>query len=359
MRGAHLLDHQHGGLPGGGEGWLDFSVNLSPLPLPLPEISIAACNPGAYPSVDGREVRVFYRERFGLDASCVMPLNGAIEGIYLLPRALGLKRVLIPQPSFFDYARACALAGGEVVGLPLDAASGFGFPDIGEVSTALQGCDALFTANPNNPTGTMFPKELVLELAGRFPKKLFIVDEAFIQFTEGFPGNSLMALAGSLENVVVVHSLTKFYALAGLRLGAVIANSGMIGRLYGHKEPWTVNAVAESVARCLLQCGPYEEAVVSLVRAGRRFIAEAIAGRPAIRLFGGSANFFLAELSPEFEPGAVAGQLAMRRLYVRDCRNFAALDGNFIRFSIRRPEENLRLVEALVEMAPTAGGSGA
>lgn len=358
MSGTHLLAHRHGGAPEEREGLLDFSVNVSPLPLPLPELSFPFFDPGAYPSVEGRGIREFYAGRFGIDERCILPLNGAIEGIYLLPRALGLKRVLIPQPSFFDYGRACRLAGAEVSRLWLSAGDGFAFPDIESTAAALEGCDALFAANPNNPTGTMLPKEQLLALACRFPDKQFIVDEAFIQFTDGFPGNSLMFGTEAFRNIVVVHSLTKFYAVPGLRLGAIVSHPDTVGKLYGHKEPWTVNAVAESVARHLAGCGDYERELLELVKTGRSLLSRMLGDASAVRLYGGSANFFLASLPEGAAPGTAFSALAERGVFVRECANFEGLGPAWFRFAIRSVEENLRLVAALGGLFPLRQGAG-
>ncbi|RXK88356.1 threonine-phosphate decarboxylase [Chlorobaculum sp. 24CR] len=356
MSGDHLLAHCHGDRTGelaGGGAVLDFSVNLAPVAPPLPELS-ASIPLAPYPSMDGRGVRDFYVARFGLDRECVLATNGAIEGLYLLPRALGLKRVLVPQPSFFDYGRACRLAGAEVIPLALSEADGFAFPGIDELAEALAGCDALLAGSPNNPTGTLIPKELLLALACRFPEKQFIVDEAFIQFTESFPSNSLMPEIRAFRNIVVIHSLTKFYAIAGLRLGAIVAHPSMIERLYGHKEPWTVNAVAEYVASKLPHCGEYEAEVRSIVREGRRQIASGLAGNSAITLYGGAANFFFASVADGLTLDALVAHLRLRGILVRDCRNFEGVLPKYFRFCIRTSDENRRLIEALNDFAESS-----
>lgn len=353
MSGDHLLAHCHGDRTGelaGGGAALDFSVNLAPVEPPLSALS-ASIPLAPYPSMDGRGVRDFYVACFGLDPECVLATNGAIEAIYLVPRALGLKRVLVPQPSFFDYGRACRLAGAEVVPLALSEADGFAFPGIDELAEALAGCDALLAGSPNNPTGTLIPKELLLALACRFPEKQFIIDEAFIQFTEDFPSNSLMPEIRAFRNIVVIHSLTKFYAIAGLRLGAIVAHPSMIERLYGHKEPWTVNVVAEHAARLLLHCGEYEEEVRSIVREGRRQIADGLAGNSAITLYGGAANFFFASVADGLTLDDLVAHLRLRGILVRDCRNFEGVPPRFFRFCIRTSDENRRLIEALNDFA--------
>lgn len=354
MSGDHLLAHRHGDRAGelaGGGAALDFSVNLAPLAPPLDSLLPPSISLAAYPSMDGRGVRDFYVVRFGLDPECVLATNGAIEAIYLVPRALGLKRVLVPQPSFFDYGRACRLASAEVVPLALSESGSFAFPGIDALAEALAGCDAMMVGNPNNPTGTLIPKELLLALACRFPEKQFIIDEAFIQFTEDFPSNSLMPEIRAFRNIVVIHSLTKFYAIAGLRLGAIVAHPSMIEKLYGHKEPWTVNVVAEHAAGLLLHCGGFEERVRSIVHEGRRQIADGLAGNSAISLFGGAANFFFASVADGLALDALLGFLRSRGILVRDCRNFEGIAPVYFRFCIRTSDENRCLIEALNEFA--------
>ncbi|NTV66750.1 MAG: threonine-phosphate decarboxylase [Chlorobaculum sp.] len=357
MSGDHLLAHRHGDRTGelaGGGAVLDFSVNLAPAAPPLSELSFSSIPLAAYPSMDGRGVRDFYAARFGLDPECVLATNGAIEAIYLLPRALGLKRVLVPQPSFFDYGRACRLASAEVVPLALSESGSFAFPGIDALAEALAGCDAMMVGSPNNPTGILIPKELLLALACRFPDKTFIIDEAFIQFTEEFPSNSLMPEIRAFKNIVVIHSLTKFYAIAGLRLGAIVAHPSMIERLYVHKEPWTVNAVAEHAASKLLHCGEYEREVRSIVREGRRQIADGLAGNSAITLHGGAANFFFASVTGGLALDDLVAHLRLRGILVRDCRNFEGIAPVYFRFCIRKTDENRWLIEALNDFAESS-----
>ena len=354
MNHDHLLAHRHGDRSGDrlkSPISLDFSVNIAPIKPPLEELFSTALALAPYPSMDGYGVREFYVERFGFERQCVLATNGAIEALYLIPRALGLKRVLVPQPSFFDYGRACRLAGAEVVPLTLEVSNGFAFPDIGTVASALEGCDALMAGSPNNPTGTLIPKELLLALACRFPDKTFIIDEAFIQFTESCESSTQMFGIRAFRNIAVVHSLTKFYAIAGLRLGAVIAHPSMIRKLYGHKEPWTINAIAERAAGLLTRCGEYEERVRSIVNNGRRQFSDGLAANPLITLYGGTANFFLASVDAQIGLDNLLGYLVERGILVRDCSNFESMQPNYFRFCIRTPKENLRLISALNSFA--------
>ncbi len=355
MTRDNLYYHEHGGEPQrrfvvGHGGLLDFSVNVSPISPELPDVSLSALALDRYPSIDGAGIREFYAGRFGLDEDTVLPLNGAIEGIYLLPRALGFRRVLVPAPSFYDYERASRIAGARVSYLRLEESNGFALPSGAALARELQHVDAFFAANPNNPTGTKFPKEQLLALASRFPDKWFVVDEAFIQYDDEFPDVSLMKDVRAFRNVVVVHSLTKFYALPGLRMGGVVAHPDVIRILLRQKEPWTVNAVAELVARELLHNVAFDEEVRLLMKQEREKIYREVRKIPVFSIRGHAANFFLMQWNSGADLDELLRILMELRIYVRDCRNFPGLEDNYFRCAIRRPEENDLLLEAFAQV---------
>ena len=362
MTRDNLYHHEHGGEPErrfrlNGQALIDFSVNISPMSPVLENTSLNTFSVHQYPSIDGGGIRDFYAAKFGLDAQTVLPLNGAIEGIYLLPRALGIKRALVPFPSFFDYGRACRIAGAEVVSFGLEDQNQFALPSIDTIAGMLHGAGALIAANPNNPTGTRFPKETFLALASRFPDKWFIMDEAFIQFVDDFPDASLMRDVKALKNVMVVHSLTKFYALPGLRLGALIAHPDIVEMLLLYKEPWTVNAIAEAVARELLHCRDFEEDVRSLVGQERAKIFRQMKNIPEVAIKGHGANFFLVQWNAKSDLDDLIGYLIEKGIYVRDCRNFPGLEDNYFRFAIRKPDENDCLLGCLRKAGEEIGVS--
>ncbi|MBF0587123.1 threonine-phosphate decarboxylase [Prosthecochloris sp. N3] len=350
MTRDHLFHHEHGGEPDrrycvGNRPVIDFSVNISPLSPQLPETPLDSFALHRYPAIDGSGLREFYTRRFDLDPDTVLPLNGAVEGIYLIPRALGFKRVMVFAPSFFDYERASRLAGARVTYFRLEEQNQFALPGIEQIAEKMRDVDALFAANPNNPTGTRFPKETLLALASRFPDKWFVIDEAFIQFVDDFPGASLMKDVRAFKNVIVLNSLTKFYALPGLRLGGAMAHPDTIRLLLRFKEPWTVNAIAEAVAAELVHAGDFEQEVRRLITSERAKIFKQVQKMPDIDIRGYAANFFLAHWNSGSSLDELLDYLIEKNMYVRDCRNFPGLEDNYFRFSIRKPEENDLLLE--------------
>ncbi len=341
-----LFSHRHGGA-GYHPDMLDFSVSISPLHPFDAAPGIGTESIRTYPSIDGSGIREFYCRRYGLEKDTVLALNGAIEGIYLLPRAIPLRRMLLFAPSFHDYMRAARITGVETGFVRLDVSTGFAFPAYEELAEILSGYDALFACTPNNPTGTLLSPELIMALASRFQEKWFFVDEAFLQFLPGFEELTLMKHVGAFRNIVVVHSLTKFYSMPGLRLGALVGHPDTIRKLYDFKEPWTVNAIAENAARELAGCTAYEESLYLLIADERKRITDAFYPMKSMRIAGGSANFFLVQWFGKGSFDSLLVSLQGKGIIVRDCRNFDGLEGNYFRFSVRTTEENRILLDAL------------
>ncbi len=328
---------------------LDFSVNLNPLGYPdVVRRRWGELMTGIeqYPSLEGEGIATYLRERLNLPGENVLGANGSTEMIYLIPRALGLRRVSILTPSYHDYYRASVLTGAEVFFVPLSPATAFRPPPQDRLFAALREADALWLGNPNNPTGTFFSREVLSELAQRFPEKWLIVDEAFMPFERTWEQESL-ALAPLLPNVLVIHSLTKFYGLAGLRLGGLTASREVIQRLRAVKEPWTVNSVSEALAPLLLECGDYDAKTRNLVAQERARLLQGIEALDGITCYPGRANFLLCRWDRGPDLDAPIRRLLTRGICVRDCRNFPGLEGGYFRVAVRSPADNDRLLEEL------------
>ena len=333
---------------------LDFSVNVSPLG--VPEEVKAIWNDlfkeiESYPTVDGRGVVHYYEKRFGLDPARILAGNGSTEFIYLAPRSLGLRKVVVINPSFHDYTRASLAAGAELISVELKASAGFAPPDISLLEEALAGCDGLFVGNPNNPTGTVFPRQLLLDLAAAFPSKWLLVDEAFVQFLDQPDTISLIKEQPPPANILVFHSLTKFFALPGLRLGAVVGHPDIISRLRQLKQPWSVNRIAEKVAVKLIDCADYEERVGGLIRRERPRVFHRLKENDAFQPFEPAANFLLARWRQTEELDDFLLFMMRSGIHLRDCRNFPGLEDNYFRMAIRLPEENDRVLSLMQDCA--------
>ncbi|HLC17270.1 MAG TPA: threonine-phosphate decarboxylase CobD [Thermodesulfovibrionia bacterium] len=332
-----------------GQVTLDFSVNLSPLGIPdeimrnWSKMIEAAC---AYPSLEGSSVVRFFTERFGIGSKNILAGNGSTEFIYLIPQALRLKKIAIVNPSFSDYTRAAFNAGADVIPLQLTADNGFTCPEYIEIRNALSKADALFIGNPNNPTGTVYPREILLQLAKEFPSKWIIVDQAFIQFLDNTDATTLIH-HNEYKNILVILSLTKFYCLPGLRIGAVAGHESVIERLQGLKPPWSVNNVAEHCAAQLIHCKEYEYRLKQLINREKDRMYCILKTLKHMLFFKPSANFILGQWQKTENLDDLICFLLRQGIYIRDCRNFSGLEENYFRIAVLTTEENNLLVEAL------------
>ncbi|SPD75883.1 L-threonine O-3-phosphate decarboxylase [uncultured Desulfobacterium sp.] len=328
---------------------LDFSVNLNPSGSPpiirdkWQELFSAI---EGYPSVEGTGIARYYQEKFNIAHENILAGNGSTEMIYLLPRALGLKRVVIITPSYHDYERASFLAGAKVSRHPLISDDGFSKLRADQLITALKSADALWLGRPNNPTGTLPDKGFILEIASQFPEKWVIIDEAFIQFVEDWRDESFIT-GKSLPNIIVIHSLTKIYALAGIRMGALVANSDVISRIKKVKEPWSVNGMAERIAPMLLDCDDYERKSCLEVSTERSRVMRLLQKINGINPVSSAANFILCQWTRTGNLDDLLRHLLFNGAYVRDCRNFPGLEKNYFRVGLRKEKDNDRLLNIL------------
>jgi L-threonine-O-3-phosphate decarboxylase len=358
-------DHIHGGVPLvtferlgiQPRNVVDFSVNVSPLGPPgilLQNWSRLSESIQSYPSVHGEGIAEYYSTRFGLKRETILAGNGSTECIYLVPRALGLKKVCIVTPSFHDYERSCRLAGAEIIEFPLSAAAGFAPPQTESLAVMLKSVDALLLGNPNNPTGTLISVETILELAERFPDKWLLVDEAFIQFVADYPAHTLLTPERIRKNILVFHSLTKIYDLPGIRMGSVIGHAATIRHLKRFKEPWTVNGIAEKAASLLIHCEDYENRLRSLINKERQRFTDALSDLDGLQLFSSPVNYLLAQWQATDNLDSLLKILLTNGYHVRDCRNFRQLAQNYFRFAILNPTENTHLIDLITSSAKAA-----
>jgi threonine-phosphate decarboxylase len=349
--------YRHGGIPAVDldrfglpvQPILDFSVNLNFFGPP----AVVRENWGTlfqtiadYPPVEGDGVARYYQDKFNVASKNFLAGNGSTEMIYLAPRALRLKHAVVVTPSYHDYERASILAGAQIARYRLAPDSGFSHSDEKALIRMLENADAIWIGRPNNPTGILLPKQVILELSERFPQTRFIIDEAFIQFADNWEQESF--LTHELRpNILIIHSITKFYALAGIRLGGIVGHENLIARLRQAKEPWTVNGIADKIAPLLLHCSAYEQETFTANAAERDRMFDRLGTLDGVTPFRPSANFILCQWTRTSTLDHLLHYLLINGMYVRDCRNFPGLEANFFRVGLREPVENDQLISII------------
>lgn len=348
------------------EDLVDFSANINPLGPPewLGEVVMANLEEVEhYPDPECWRLVEAIVERFGTDAERVVVGNGSAEILAALPRVLGVAEAVIPVPSYVDYARAAKEAGLTVKILALEEARDFAL-DTDRVSAGLRGGEVVFIGRPNNPTGSLCAREELVSLVEAHPATWFVVDEAFVEFvTEkgGGPASSADAYQGDagllgidLPNLVVLRSLTKMYAIPGLRLGFAVARARVAEALRRAMVPWSVNVFAQAVGVAALPDHGYVAATRAFVDLERGRLAARLAALPGLHVFPACANYLLVKMSagPADATGPadaadLAEYLLRRGLAIRVCDDFEGLDRKYFRVAVRTSTENDRLLNEM------------
>jgi threonine-phosphate decarboxylase len=339
---------------------LDFSASINPLGVPKRAALLMKEHINAlrhYPEPYAEGLAAYIGKQLGAGEATIICGNGSTELIYLIPRALRPARVLIPAPTFGEYERACASSGAsEAIGYRLRPEDAFDIdPGLfigamsGELGSGPEQCRMAFLCNPNNPTGRLISKKEVLRIADAAVSLscYLVVDEAFIDFC---PAGSVVAEVARNPYLIVLRSLTKFYALSGIRIGYGVFHPSVGEKIRACKEPWTVNTLAQVAAAAVLEDTAYQKASREAMEREKSFV-EGEFKKMGITFIPSAANYYL--LKVEQGPHAVAA-LEGKGILVRHCASFVGLDGTYIRVAVRSRLENERLLR---EMAEICAGS--
>jgi adenosylcobyric acid synthase len=325
---------------------LDFSANINPLGLPnwvRPLVSSVLSSVVHYPDPECKRLIAAAEKRYGCAADELVVANGSSEIIHLIPRVAGKCRALIVEPTYSDYHSAAQSAGLEIISLISEENRSF-LPDLELLESKLAGDELVFLCNPNNPTGQRLESGALRRIAVAHRSTLFVVDEAFGDFVQGMD-----SLAHDRpDNVVILLSLTKIFAIPGLRLGCAICSKPLADGLRRLQPTWSVNSIAQVVGEAALQDEQYVKRSREFVREQRERLCEQLATIPGITVFPGSANFLFVRLDRKDADAAIlADRMLQTGIAIRVCDNFTGLDRRFFRVAVRTAEENDKLCDAL------------
>ena len=298
-----------------------------------------------YPEPQPRALVERMARLYGVPAANVLVGRGSDEAIDLLVRAFcraGIDRVVITPPTFGFYKVAARIQGAGVTEVPL-LREGFAL-DASAVIEAGRRARIVFLCSPNNPTGNLLDEAEMLavcrELAGQ---ALVCVDEAYLEFTGRA---SLAARLGDFPNLVVLRTLSKAYALAGARLGTLIAAEAVVSLLKRIIPPYALPASTVEQVLALTEAPQRAMAAdrIHTLLDQREAMRTRLGRMPGVaRVFPSDANFLLVEFADArraLEAGKAAG------LLVRDFSGAPGLAG-CLRISIGTPQQNERLLAAL------------
>lgn len=334
---------------------IDFSASINPLGFPQSLKKIILDNLSIipnYPDPDCSVLKDSLSQYLGIAKNNLLIGNGSIELIYLIAFALKPKRALILTPTFSEYERAVLLSGGKCLFSKTSEENCFEIK-INSILRNLKDIDLVFICNPNNPTGFLLKKEPLMALVKECEKKrvALVVDEVFMDFVEEKDKASLLKSALRSKHVLVLQSLTKFFAISGLRLGFIVGEKGLIQRISSYQPPWSVNSLAQLAGARIINDSHFIKKSRQYLFERRRELFDDLKGISYLNPYPPSANFIFSKITDDRLTSAqLCDYCGKKGMLIRDCSNFRGLDNSFIRIAVRKKEENKQLIKVLKEI---------
>lgn len=345
--GGDLLTAQQSfGLPG--DQFIDFSSNMNPFGPPAAVERLVAEYAKElirYPDPGVRKLRAKLASVYRIPEESILVGNGAAECIDLAVRVLRPQMTGLARPCFSEYEEAIEKTGGRVYDLPLDPENGFELRKQ-DLLNAVDCCDTLFLGHPNNPTGRLLSKEAlaVLSDCGRN----VILDEAFVDFVPAEEEVSLIARAPETESLIVIRSMTKFYAVPGIRLGFAVAHPRIVEAMSRLQIPWSVNSLAQRIGEAVLDDLEYAAGTKAWLQDERAWLSSELT-RLGMTVYSSDTNFVLFSIPDRFGQNVKQLQASMgaQGILIRDASLFPGLNEKYCRIAVRLREDNEALIAGL------------
>lgn len=331
----------------------DFSANINPLGLntAIKQAIIDSVDKIIhYPDPEAHDLRSAIAEYYGVKPKYLALGNGAAELIYLYTQVCKKKRVLLLVPCFSEYQRASLAANLEIEFLYLQEQENFNI-DYQKVAEKIPENGIIFLANPNNPTGNLLNLVKLEELLILAEQKHsdILVDESFIDFvaTEQY---SCSDLVNKYPNLAIIHSLTKIFALPGLRLGFGLFNPKIVEQIDKAKDVWNVNSLAQRAGVVALQQEEYVIETREQVAQLRTEFFHALQKFKMLKVYPSTVNFLLIQLVDWLDAGEFVAKMRKKGIMIRDCSNYPGLNSKFVRIAVRTAIENRLFLDKLQEL---------
>ncbi|MEH7178369.1 threonine-phosphate decarboxylase CobD [Neobacillus vireti] len=329
--------------------FIDFSANINPIgpPSDLKEKWNDFYNEiMVYPDPLAVRLKDRIAEKEQISVDSILIGNGGAELISLVARYLSGKKIVVIEPAFSEYETACRANQCEIQYHQL---KGPNFElNLDDLQTSLLNAEALFLCNPNNPTGIHYTKSTILSILEECEKQncYLILDEAFYDFLIDY--DSFIPYINRFSKLIIIRSLTKMFAIPGLRLGYLAAASNIVTELSALQPHWSINSIALLAGELCIVNNEFIKKTQSYIREERERLLS-FYKQYHFEFTPSKVNFYLLR-DPYLEGQMDLFEfLIQKEIIPRHTFNFPGLDGNWLRFAIKSKEENSKLMEVLKE----------
>lgn len=329
--------------------FLDYSANINPLG--PPEEVKEALKQGwkeiiRYPDPGHRALKRRLSDHLKLGEEHILVGNGAAECMALLLMALSPETVGTIEPGFSEYRSLALQFGAKVDSVYGHQGDGYR-ADVNDIAALMERVQVLFIGQPNNPNGVQYSLQDLVTLAKKahLTKTRLVIDEAFIDFIPEEERNSLGPLLTKYPEVIIIRSMTKFYAIPGLRLGYALASPDLIRSMIQKQVTWSVNGLALLAGEACLQANSsYEQHTISLIKAERKRLADGLR-KYGFTVYPGEANYLLAETRAPWTAGTLQEAMGRQGILIRSCAMYPGLNEYAFRIAVKGAEQNIHFLE--------------
>jgi histidinol-phosphate aminotransferase len=331
---------------------LDFSVSINPFgPPPGMSEALTGISIEKYPDPESSELRQTLADKLNVSPGNIIIGSGSTELIRLIATAYleADDLAFVPQPTYGEYEIACQIAGAQIFRQPVIKPPDFRL-NVDKTIKLIRKHQpkATFLCNPNNPTGHYISKEDFIMIMSSCKTGLVILDEAYLAFTED--AWISLDLIGS-SNLIILRSMTKDYALAGLRLGYAVAAESTMATIRRVLPPWNVNSMAQKAGLAALNNSTHLKGCFNKIRKAKKFLINELE-HLGLTPVPSQTNFFLVRVG---SARAFRQGLLNRGVLVRDCTSFGLPE--YIRLAPRTIPECQKLIEAIKDLGVISSDS--
>ena len=307
----------------------------------------------AYPDRDYVSLKSSICSYCGARAEQLVLGNGTSDLIRLTFETLAPNKTLIVGPTYSEYARTARLFGSEIQTYMLKDSDNFEL-DVELLLRQLNASiDLLILCNPNNPTGQALDTGQITRILEHCQTHSIqmMIDETYVEFVKDLSSISSIGLTGQYDNLIVLRSVSKFFAAPGIRLGyAITGNRTFLEATSNGTIPWNINTYA-SIAGVMFEDKEYIDTTRSLIQTERHLVYSALSSRKTIKVFKPSSNYILIKLLKEDLTASEVFEYCIKQGFmIRDCTDYEGLGEKYIRFCFMKPEQDDNIVNTLLEI---------
>ena len=328
---------------------LDFSANINPLgisPVAKKAIQESFDEIIDYPDITYYDLKSSIATYEQIDENQILLGNGGIEVIFNIARVLKPRKALLFAPTFSGYEEALETQNTEITYYKLSPDNNFDY-DTGILDAITAELDIMFLCSPNNPSGNIVKPELLEEILDKATenKVILVIDESFIDFVKERESVSAKRYYEKYDNLIIVKSATKFFAIPGLRIGYAYTKSPKIVDLYNKIiVPWCVNSLASVAFIATSNDDEYIKKSKDYIGERKEKLYNDIKDILGVQPVPPTVNFILFKIDKKMD---LQAEMLKRNILIRSCANYVNLGSDYYRVAVRADRENEILVKAL------------